>query len=989
MALWIAVNGLVDGEQVTDSVINRPIFQLTERTNYLYGRIQAVIGTGLFESVRAIDIELETTGDFAPVVGDVVYLNPLTGKYEKAQADVGSDVFTAALSSYAVGLVITASAGVGTLILFGKADLSGWVLSTLMEDGETFRNGAYYLSALNPGKLTANPSGPVVYVGQFMEDADNPGYGGYAMIDLELKDMALAHRHVAYPLIAQPAGTQAVTGVTPADTHSVLGFETLDPVGTMIPRLVLLGTYTGSEAVTYTLWLSSSSSPTEVLGATTPPTDWSDAYLHWSSSDVLEGTGVSRIWSFDSLVSVGTKGVLAALELSSGSSWDVPYDPGTDTEDKRTWSIRVPDQTVGWLAKCFRQYFDEYTTGDYSFLLHRGPQNSTGRTADTLTMKCLELHELTYTTNPLDTETVTVGANVFEFDDDGSTTVGNIPVSIGSDVEGSMTNLVNAIVNASLPNIDAGLEASATRVVIGVPASTTVSTTVTGAATALITGGAGDLVTGDVGVMIYDMYHTILLVTDESPVPGLQYYQSQALANGLEIMPIPYDSAGTVAPADTVAIGDSRTIEITDEAPTAYFWYNVAMHSALNQYYPPIPFEAASLVLNGVELDSYHAFPDNNPTYRMGNSAVNWYPRTYGTVPWPRDWVDVDNPGTYDLNMLLHFVRSAIGNTGVVTSLRPVDGSPVKVVQCGTNTPATVGDLAIDVDLDISDSDQNLPGYKVYKATTGQKLIKGPVVEKILPGPGVSITQQSGHPTGQGVVTIGMSGSYSGEFEEVALQNAKQELLGMFPYIQLLGWQTGGSSNVPTAFVAKFRVPHNIGDMTTPPSFKVVVYMTVFGETAIPWVGGGSKKWAGIDFSYSILPDFFPVNIDPAWNVLNMTLPDGLMTMTTPVRAEIPFGKYDPAGSYPIYSAYDPMLIHNNPDEAPSTDDDRKIAWVLGDPLPVKAALYNWTLPGEPVVKPGSLVGIKVARADVISAVSQEYTGKIGFINIRWMLIPY
>lgn len=988
MALWIAVNGIVNGEQLIDSVINRPIYQLTERTNYLYGRIQSVIGSGLFESVRAIDITLETVGSLAPVVGDIVYLNPTTGKYEKALANVGTDVFTAALSSYAVGMVITASAGVGTLVLFGNADLTGWVLSTLMEEGETYRDGAYYLSALNPGKLTANPSGPVVYVGQFQQDADNPGYGGYAMLNFQNKDMALAHRHVAYPMYSQPAGTQAVTGLTPADTHSVLGFESIDPTGTMIPRLVLLGTFTGDESVTYTLWLSNSSDPDEVLGATVAPTDWSDAYLHWASSDVLEGTGCSRVWSFDSVVSIGSKGVMAALELSSGSDWDAPYTPGTDAEDKRTWSIVVPDQTAGWLAKCYRQYFDTYTTGDYSFLLHRGPQNSTGRTADTITMKCLELHELVYTTNPTDTKTVTIGAYVFEFDDNGATTPGNIPVSIGADVASSMTNLVNAIVSAKLVNVDAGLEASATRVIIGTPASTTVSTTVTGATTSTLCTGAGDLITGDVGVMIYDMYHNILLATDAGAIPGLQYYQSQALANGLEIMPIPYDSAGVVAPSDAVAIGDSRTIDITDEAPTAYFWYNVGMHAAMNQYFPPIPVEAASLVLNGIELDSYNAFP-TDPTYRLGNSAVNWYPRAYGAVPWPRDWVDISSPGTFDLNMLLHFVRSAIGNTGVVTSLRPVDGSPVRVVQCGTNTPATVGDLAIDVDLDISDSDQNLAGYKVYKATTGQKLIKGPVVEKIVAGPGISITQQTGHPTGQGIVTIGSSGSYAGEFEEVALQNAKQELMGMFPYVQLLGWTTGGSSNVPTAFVAKFRVPHNIGDMTAPPSFKVVVHMTVFGETSIPWVGGGNKKYAGIDFSYSILPDFFPVNIDPAWNVLNGTLPDGMLTMATPIRAEIPFGKYDPAGGYPIYSAYDPMLIHNNPSESPVTDDDRKIAWVLGYPFPVKAALYNWTLPDEPVVKPGSLVGIRVARADVVSAIGQEYTGKIGFINIRWMLIPY
>jgi len=196
---------------------------------------------------------------------------------------------------------------------------------------------------------------------------------------------------------------------------------------------------------------------------------------------------------------------------------------------------------------------------------------------------------------------------------------------------------------------------------------------------------------------------------------------------------------------------------------------------------------------------------------------------------------------------------------------------------------------------------------------------------------------------------------------------------------------------VPTAFVAKFRVDHTIDPSK---AFKVLVYMTVFGESDIPWVAGGTKKYAGIDFSYSVLPDFTSFNLGAgdiwpagsAWNALNTTLPSGLMTMASPLTAEIPFGSTTGTGAYPIYAAYDPMLIHNNPAESGGTDADRKIAQVLGSPLPVLGAMAApWTY-GDPVVRAGSLVGIKVARANIISG-APEYTGHIGFINLRWKLV--
>jgi len=321
----------------------------------------------------------------------------------------------------------------------------------------------------------------------------------------------------------------------------------------------------------------------------------------------------------------------------------------------------------------------------------------------------------------------------------------------------------------------------------------------------------------------------------------------------------------------------------------------------------------------------------------------------------------------------------SVGNSGTVTSLRPASGSPIRVLQCGTNEAGDVGDLMLDLDLELSTDDANLAGFRVFKDVDGQKLRQGPVVEKIVAGSGISITQSAGAPEGQGTVTVGLlSGEgTSGDFEEVALENAKQEMIGMFPYIRLLDWTTGGTSNIPTGFTAKFRVPHTIGNVP----YRVIVYATVFGEVDVPGVVDGDRLYAGIDFHYSVLPDF--TSIDPAVAPYWSTLTDGLLSPSAALSAEIPLGK---VGNSPIYEAYDPMLIHNNPEEVPA-DLALKTAQILGNPLPNLDDFPTWAGTNELAVRPGSLVAIRISRANVSNAAT-EYTSSLGFINLRWRLIP-
>ena len=44
MALFVAVHGYQDGLNAEASVLNRPIYELTERTQYLYDLLQQLLG---------------------------------------------------------------------------------------------------------------------------------------------------------------------------------------------------------------------------------------------------------------------------------------------------------------------------------------------------------------------------------------------------------------------------------------------------------------------------------------------------------------------------------------------------------------------------------------------------------------------------------------------------------------------------------------------------------------------------------------------------------------------------------------------------------------------------------------------------------------------------------------------------------------------------------------------------------------------------------
>ena len=987
MALWVSVHSLADNENLEQSVLNRPLNELTQRTNYLYEQLQNAIGVA-FESLRLANVQLYTAE--IPAVGDVVYLDAVTKTYRKALAGIDAvDQFVGSPSAYAVGILVAASGSTGTVVLAGKISLSTnsspWTLANMLEAGEVFRNGSYYLSAVTAGKLTANPSGPAIYIGEFTATTLDPTLGDFAIINIEHKDVADAHQHRAYKISAQPAGTQSVTGILPPDTHSLHGFPVIGTPagGDHVPRLIVDGSWLGASDVQYTVWLSTAAGTDRPTSP--PPTDWSDAYLHWLSSDPVEGQGKVRIFTYELPVALGTKGLVMSLEntLEEDATplWEEPYDVAADDPSLRTWQLDVPTDVRGWLACRYRQLFTNHPAVDnkYSFLLLWGPHTSVdSRIADSLMLKCMDHYRLAYTGNPLDGEMITIGGTVFEMDNNGVVVAGHVAVAIATDMNVTYTNLVETVLGQPLVNIDMVRDTTNKRILIGTDATVTTAG-LTNAVLGAKLPAAGALTPAGSGYLfVYDQNHVSLspdAATSAWANPA--YWVPIELLNGLWILPVPYDATGVAAVADTFVALDYWQTTIADEVPGTVFRYSMGIHQALNAVYPPLPRGSVSLVENGVELLNEALFPPPAAEYGLGNSTFYWYSNLYNQVPWPIDWVSVTNPGTMALNMVIYLTRLAMGESGLVTSLQPAPNSPIRVVRCGTNDPAKVGDLALDLDLGLVDDPANVPGFQVYKQLVGQKLRKGPVVEKLVAGPGIALMTQAGAPTGQGTVTISTSTNlYGGDFEEVALENAKQQMIGMFPYIRLLEWNSG--TNIPTAFTAKFRIPHTLDG-----EYKVIVYATVFGETTIPWVGGGSKQFAGIEFTYGILPDYFRPGAgttyvfpdNPEWGNLRTQV----LAITRTV--EIPLGMYDPThpGGLNIYDAFDPMLVHNNNAE-PGGDEDRKVIQALGDPFPMDAELpiYN-------KVSKGDLIAIRVART--ASTSSPEYTGKLGFINLRWQLV--
>lgn len=413
-------------------------------------------------------------------------------------------------------------------------------------------------------------------------------------------------------------------------------------------------------------------------------------------------------------------------------------------------------------------------------------------------------------------------------------------------------------------------------------------------------------------------------------------------------------SDGVVSTIDAYSAGNGPAYE-------EHGWYvaTVDGKKALQldlQYHPetlrfiaPLPFNSVALTVDGVDARHSALFGGDGEWNITNGRYLNWYARAVdGVLPFalPAGSAPVAH------SLVLYTAKSCVGPSGFVTSLSVAKGSPLRIVGTSTEADAHQGDLQIGMDVDFSTDDADVAGYKVVKEIVGSTFRTGPVVESISVGPGLSVSASDGR--GHGAVTISFGDTFTGEFETIALENAKQALVGgFFPYTRLLGW-SGTGADVNTAFTAKFRVPEHLPVSADRPGYNVVVSMSVFGESDAP-----DTAYAGVSLTSGVLADYIGENISGGF---------GGVSRGPAYTLDIPFE----AG----YRALDPVYVSGTLVDGVEEDAQH----VRADELLLKGA------DGAPVVvKPGWFVGIRLARCAPVNA--SQYTGALGFVSMRWKLV--
>ncbi len=388
---------------------------------------------------------------------------------------------------------------------------------------------------------------------------------------------------------------------------------------------------------------------------------------------------------------------------------------------------------------------------------------------------------------------------------------------------------------------------------------------------------------------------------------------------------------------------------------------NLAMYPVMARYVPPHPANSVSLTVDGVDARG-PVFGDRRaweilPADSSGGPWLVWHggrvEADSATAPFV--WVS-DTEKARERDIVLNVNRMRVGPTGFVTSLQVADGSPLKVTSAQTDAVASQGALQIAMDVDFSSTDGNVAGSQVVKRIAGTRFETGPVVERIVAGPGVSVSPDGG----QGVVTVSVSNAvYAGDFETIALKNAKQDLAGgVFPYTKLLGWT--GSNDVNTGFTAKFRVPDHIPYA----GYAVVVSASVFGEE-----DATSDMTAAFSLTPYALKDF-------ALSSPSGTLPDDGLSATV-ANPSAGVASVVGVGFAEGYSAYDPVVVHGFDSVAASAqlqyDFHMRLRKADGADL---------------VVRPGYFVGLDIARCGLAAgSTATAYASPIGFISLRWNLV--
>ena len=942
-----------DGDNLNAEVLNVPIGQLGARTDYLYARLRELLASGKMSSVVLTDVELSTAKGAEPEVGNVVYMDQESKCFAKARATMSLyDDFTAAESAFSIGILQRKDGNLGDVIVYGSMSLvlggEPMQFTQMLEDGEEYRPGRYYLSANEAGKLTSHPNGPLVYVCSMGGVLAPSGAfeSGSALVNPQFLDIGTSHVHRTAVLTARPAGTVSTHGYLP------LYYDANKPEDSLAIRFG--GTWTSDSEVTYEFWLANSSD------------SWAGGVkLYWR--EWIDDSGVAEERSVDILAPD------VEVPISHGLTARMSFPAATPTsaysglaDNQRTWAPLVfPEAGKGWLDHMPLSVASlaegASTRSANPHVAVRGRMDASPATVNVAFPAITQILSLGRISAG---DTFAYGGVTYEFTDDSESYSGsNTPVDVGNTLADSALYLAAAL-NKAGDGRFAVFEENA------------------GASAKLVAMDAHDISTGGIvttrefeeipGYNVLGADSMKMVVFDgECRVLGTSAVAEDIgsfvwhdIGDGLEVM-VFQDISGSTA---TISAGDLMSCVMVDDEPDAVYDYAIGFEPTVANYWPPVPAKAAALVVNGVEMDNKALVPDN-PTVSFGRSTIHWFSDAEGRRPWPEAFVGRNSPIDPDLDKteVMHWVRGFQGSTGPVTSLQAREGSPFRIVGYGTEKTANVGDLEIVADMDFKMVNGGAPGFVVPKRMRNGRLIGGPVVERIIGGAGIAVISQAGNPEGQGNVIIALdNGAYQSQFSDIALENAEQAKIGMFPYIRLKGYATSITS--PSAFTAMMRVPTNLPNGR----YALRLQAAVFGENGFT---GASTRIACVKFSYNILPDFrYGEGMEYRDLKTSLLKPNSERTVL------IPFGHESDGGI--VYNGFDPVLVKT--DDKLGEDRPDVVANVLGDVIPSEADFYGQDVDVE--LRPGNLVGIRMSRA-VTPSGNEAYTGPLGFINLAWSLV--
>lgn len=955
LEMWSQVKMFSNGENLDAETLNVPIGQLGDRTSYLYNKLKGLMESGKMSAVILTDVPLATKSDREPEEGNAVYLDSDEGCFAVAKATMSLyDDFKAANSAFTVGILQSKEGDKGNVLVYGNMSLNlggaGFKVDSMIESDEDFRPGRYYLSANEAGKLTANPNGPVIYVCSITGEVDEDSGrfdSGSAIVSPQFLDIGTSHIHRTAVLTARPAGTESTDGYLPID-------ETFDAETSSGPLAIRFGgIWTSDNDVEYEFWFADDSAywPT---GAT----------LYWSEDGVRDPSMKVVIPAPD--VEVPISNGLTAKVTFPDSKGGIAY--SELSANKRTWaSLSFPNAGKGWLdheAFTIAEPISEMS-GPKPKVAIRGSAGESILGVNVVFPSNLQVATISQIE---DGSSFIYGGVTYDFTADIESYSGsNTPLPVGSCLADSIMILVNALSKAVAENKFAMFEdtsvsdgSSAYLVVMdGDPLS--VSGIISNVSE--VSSSGSRIVEGVDLMVVFDGCWRV--IGNTAYVRDIDAYTWTRIGSGIEVMPI-QDVSGTIAVANAET---PLFAAVVDDEPDALYDYVIGMDQQVARFWPPVPPKSAALLVNGVEMDNKALLPDS-PTVSFGKDTIHWFEDDEGRKPWPESFVRrgayIDP--AYDKAEVMHWVRGFQGATGPVTSIQVREGSPLKIYGYGTNDTANTGDLELAADFDFEIENGGVGGYNVPKRARNGKLIAGPVVEQIIGGAGVSVISKAGCPNGQGTVIIALdNGSYRSQFTDIALENAEQAKIGMFPYIRLKGYTNTITS--PSAFTATMRVPTNLPDG----NYSLKIQASVFGEVGFSDVS--SRKQACIRMSYNILPDF-----DATDSLKYRNLKTGLLKPDEDRTILIPLGHEEDGGI--VYNGFDPVLVMT--DDSTVKDDDDVVAKVLGKNIPYSREFIMQDI--TPNLRPGYLVGIRFSRAVASGSEVIPYTDPLGFINLSWTL---